>query len=119
MFGILFLLSLNTVKADISTIYYPYNSQVNITVPCINNNTICSATAKCNITILYNNDTALVLNTNMTNSAGFFSYGLNVNQTGTKGIYKEYIICNDGSSNGYSATQFYITGKVLRPGVIA
>ena len=108
---ITFLININKVNSEIDKIYYPQNTNINITGMCFNNNTYCSPSGICNITILYSNDSILILNKKMINSNGIFSYLLNSTQTSQKGIYKEYIICSDGSSNGYSANQFYITGN--------
>lgn len=110
------LLGIPFVKSEVSTIYYPQNQTTDIKIPCWNNNTYCSTGSKCNITIAYSNDSLLVNNLDMTNTNGIFNYTLTPAQTSTKGIYKEYVICSDGANNGYSAVQFYITGKGNPPG---
>jgi hypothetical protein len=110
MFTFIFLV-IPFVKSEVSTIYYPQNQTADLKLPCWNNNTYCSSGAKCNITIAYGNDSLLVTNLGMTNTNGIFNYTLTPAQTSIKGIYKEYVICSDGMNNGYSAVQFYITGK--------
>lgn len=101
---------LPVVKADVNPVYYTRNSTVNYTQPCINNGSLCSTAALCNVTILYANDSALIYNKNMTNSNnGFFSTLLYPNQTSMNGVYKSYIFCIDGTAKGYSINQFTIT----------
>jgi len=111
----MFLCFVPLIKAEISNIYYPVNSTINLNIPCFNNNTLCSTSAKCNITLAYSNDSLFIVNKEMINTNGMFSYKIYPNQTFQKGTYKEYVICSDGVSNGYSAFQFMITGSGEAP----
>jgi hypothetical protein len=103
------LLSVNTVNAQL---IYQKDSPANIIVPCINNGTRCSGSATCNITAIYPNSSVFIDNLAMSNSGdGIFSYQLLDTETSILGEYQATVFCNDGSDNGYSTFQFYITGN--------
>ena len=47
---------------------------IDLKVPCINNNTLCSGTASCNITSIYPNGSILINNLQMSNSGSYHNY---------------------------------------------
>jgi hypothetical protein len=88
---------------------YKQGDVANIKVPCINNQTYCSGSAACNITILNSLDLIMVNNEAMTNGGSYFNYSFN--QTSVSGIYKAQVVCVDGGVNGYSLFNFDITSS--------
>ena len=96
-----------------ATEFYKQNETVNIKIPCINNETYCSPSASCDITIFYPNNTLFVDNESMDNSGTYFNYTLTSGQTQTLGLYKQQVICTDSGVNGYSLSEFRITKEGL------
>lgn len=95
----------------LATGFYAQNVTADIRVPCINNETYCSPSAVCNITIFLPNNSLLVDNEPMTNQGNFFNYSLT--NTGVLGLYHQQIVCSDGGVNGYSLSEFRITKEGL------
>lgn len=88
-----------------STLFYKVNSEVDLKIPCVkNDNSQCSASAVCNITISYPNNTIYVNNEVMTNSNVYFNYTLT--NANTSGEYPTVIYCVDGTDYGYSFFSF-------------
>ena len=83
------------------------NVNLNLTEPCFNNGTYCSATAKCNITILDNNHNILINNQLMKNLVYIHTYDFNL--TNTTGIYESTVMCSDTTQNGFDTFYFKIT----------
>jgi hypothetical protein len=96
---------LNIGSAD--DLIYEKNTTIDLKVPCFNNNTFCSPSAICNITIIYPNASVLINNQLMTNGGAFHNYTLT--STNTIGEYQSYMVCNDGGELGYSTFTFMIT----------
>jgi hypothetical protein len=107
--GIIYLVAVvllcSLAFADAS-LFYKNGEVADIKVPCINNNTYCSPTSTCNITINYPNGSSYILNQEMTNSIVYFNYTLP--DTTLNGEYNTIVYCNDGSQNGYSLFSFMI-----------
>ena len=114
MAGVLLCLLLPFVSSQI----YQKNSEVDLKVPCLNNNTYCSSTAMCNITIFYPNASVLIANGNMTNQFSFHNYSLKTWQTSEIGEYITNVICLDGIEKGSTSFTFKINylGKELTEG---
>ena len=90
-----------------ATDFYAQNVTADIRVPCINNETYCSPSAVCNISIFYPNNTLLVDNVGMTNNGNFFNYSLT--DTQTLGLYRQQVVGSDNGQNGYSLSDFRVT----------
>lgn len=103
------LLSLTIISAE--TLIYQQNTEINLKVPCFNNNTYCSATAVCNITIQNPDGTLLVDNKVMTNSFSYHNYTLLTTDTTKLGSYATTILCIDNGLAGYDNFIFKITGN--------
>lgn len=88
---------------------YEQDKPLDIKIPCMNNGTYCSASATCNVTILYPNSTTLINNEVMTNNLAFHNYSLVQEQTNTLGEYEVTIMCQDGTIYGYSTFDYKIT----------
>ena len=93
-----------------ATQFYKVNSNVDIKIPCVNNNNgQCNVTTACNITINYPNNTNYVNNKQMTNSGVFFNYTLS--NANTSGEYQTIIYCVDGGEYGYSFFSFKLNNS--------
>jgi hypothetical protein len=81
--------------------YKAYDT-VDIKIPCVNYATgfgnYCSATAVCNITLIYPNGNDFVKNKQMTYSPSYFNYTLP--SSDTMGVYTGSISCNDNGVTG-------------------
>lgn len=110
LFGLVLLL-IPMISAISDDLVYRQWSEVDLKVPCFNNNTFCSAAAICNITILYPDATVLVDNELMTNQYSYHNYTLNTTRTSESGIYATTVICTDNGYYGYSTFQYEITGS--------
>ncbi len=97
----------------VSAATYKQSEELNLKVPCINNNTFCSESSTCNITILNPNSSNLIYGQAMENSATYFNYTLTPSQTSIIGEYTTTVVCLDGSFNGHSIFTYNInpTGK--------
>lgn len=101
-----------------ASLVYKQGGLVDVRVPCINNGTACSASATCNITVLYSNGTVLDSNKAMTNSGVYHNYSLSY--TWILGTYAATTTCDDSGSYGYDVFEFEITenGKENPEGII-
>lgn len=100
--NIIYLISFILLISLVSAATYEQSKELDLKVPCINNNTFCSGSATCNLTILYPNSTALVFGVAMTNAGTYHNYTLDGNQTTVLGEYSTTVVCTDGSEGGYS-----------------
>lgn len=105
LFGICILLLIGIASAAT----YEQSKGLDLKVPCINNNTFCSSSATCNITILNPDTTILIEGKAMDNKGTYYNYSLNTGQTSTLGEYTVTIACKDGSENGYTTFNYKIT----------
>lgn len=80
---------------------------IDIKVPCINNNTYCDDTTSCNITINYPNTSNYVKNAEMSNQDQYFNYTLM--DTSEPGKYDAYVVCQSSTLNGYQSFSFTIS----------
>ena len=94
---------------------YQEGTQVQLKIPCINNGSLCSGSATCNLTVLYPNSSTLINNSAMNNALGFFTYDLSTAKTTPTGEYFATSNCNDGSLNGYSTFTYFITVNGKEP----
>lgn len=85
------------------------NTYLDITEPCFNNNTYCSDTSKCNITVKDPKQFVLVNNLQMTNQNAYHNYTLDITNTSSLGVYESTVVCQDGSYNGFDTFYFRIT----------
>jgi len=94
---------------------FKQDTVVDLKIPCFNNNSFCSASATCNITILYPNGSVLDNNRLMSNHITYHNYTLNRSQTVILGIYTTSITCIDGGDKGYSTPIYNITptGRII------
>jgi len=87
---------------------FKLNDAADFKLPCVNNNTYCSVSAVCNVTVLYPNSTIFINNKPMQNQTSFFNYSFITNQLSTVGNYAYTQVCNDGA-NIYASSSFTVT----------
>jgi hypothetical protein len=94
---------------------YQRDSIVDLKIPCYNNNTYCSATSVCNITIISFNGSAIINNKKMTQNTAYHNFTLNQTQTTESGEYTTTVVCEDNGEFGNFGYNFIITptGKSL------
>jgi len=88
---------------------YTEDTQIDLKIPCFNNDTYCSSSSTCNLTIINSNGSALINNLQMTQNTAYHNFTLNKNQTESSGKYRVAITCIDGSFNGHSTFEIIIT----------
>jgi hypothetical protein len=105
IFYLLFFIILSSFCFAESTLFYKVNSEVDLKIPCVkSDNSKCTASAICNITVSYPNNTIYVNNKAMTNNNVYFNYTLD--NANTSGEYPTVIYCIDGTEYGYSFFSF-------------
>ena len=110
------LLALPLALADDAV--FKVNEVADLKIPCINNDTYCSAVAICNITIINPDGSTFVEDAVMTNSGSYFNYTLNESDTSVVGVYRTQITCFDGTEAGYNLIEFKINNSGME-GLIA
>jgi len=88
---------------------YPAETEVDLKVPCYNNNTYCTSSSVCNLTVITFDGTLLLNNVLMTQNTAYHNYTLNVSDTEKTGEYRASIVCDDGGVLGYSTFPYIIT----------
>lgn len=88
---------------------YKEDTEVDLKVPCFNNNSYCSSSSNCNITIVDFEDVVVVNNDNMTTNTAWHNYTLNVTRTATAGEYRATVVCADGGRKGKSTFYYILT----------
>lgn len=109
IFFILMLVLLSCLVIAESDLYYKKGEKVDIKLPCINNGSMCSGSATCNITVNYPNGTNLINNQLMTNAGAYHNYTLT--SSTVLGEYYSIVYCNDSSVMGYSTFPFTINNS--------
>lgn len=90
-----------------SDYYYMVNTDIDLKIPCNNEDMQqCSASALCNITINYPNQTNYVKNQAMTNQLAYHNYTMH--DTSVLGEYTAFVNCVDGTDWGYNSFSFNI-----------
>ena len=112
-----FLLALPFALAEESTItttvdaVYKVGENVDIKIPCISNNSYCSAAFTCNITIIRPDTTTWINNAGMTRNSAYYNYTIPEANVTVVGTYKVQIVCSDGNNKGYDFGEFQITNS--------
>lgn len=93
----------------VSAATYKQSEQLDLKIICKNNDTFCSGSASCNLTIFNPDDTILIEGQATTNKGTYHSYLLTESQTSTLGEYRAVVACFDGSENGIETYPYWIT----------
>lgn len=109
--GLLIILPL--CFAELEAKEFMVDTNIPISMPCVNNGSLCSATAKCNISIYYPNSTQLTKSQGMTNDLGIFNFTINSSFTKTPGRYDTIVNCNDAPFSGSTMTYFFIRRRII------
>jgi|TARA_R100000750_G_scaffold62697_2_gene57431 hypothetical protein len=109
LISLAFILMFVTTFVSAENLVYVQGELADIKVPCINNNTYCSAASTCDLTVINPESVILLNNTRMTRQTAFHNYTLNTSDTATNGEYTRNVFCNDGTDNGFSSVSFFIT----------
>jgi len=102
----LLVVSLNVASAGQ---VYQQDTDIDLKVPCLNNNTYCSQATTCNITIIDSESVVIIDNQLMQNQTAYQSYTFNVTHSANSGEYTRNIICSDNGVLGYASDTFIIT----------
>jgi len=92
-----------------ATQIYSQDTEVDLKVPCFNNDTYCSGAAECNITIFKFDGGLLVDSKSMTSNTAYHNYTLNVSDTEDSGEYRAQVVCIDSGEQGKSTFTYIIT----------
>jgi len=98
---------LSTVFAE-PDFYYKQNENIDIKIPCYNEDAICSSSAECNITIIYPNGTTFVNNQEMQNNNPNPNFNYTLLSSDVVGVYSSYVICIDGLESDNTQFEFMI-----------
>jgi len=106
-FLLVLLLILIPVVSASTAFYVPQNSNYSIRFGCELDNTICTDSALCNVSIYFSNSTPVIRNNVASNIGnGEFQKNITYNLTSQTGEYKLKMDCYDAGVNG-SSTVFY------------
>lgn len=103
---LVFMLFINVVNAE--QVFKSYDN-IDLKIPCINNETYCSPASMCNITVNAPNGSNIINNQLMTNHIAYHNYTISSAYTNQIGNYDVSMICIDGALFGYNNMQFEIT----------
>ena len=111
---ILLLLLVNPINAVVEADYdFKVNRDANIKVACFDtDNTLCSNTTSCYITINYPDNSNLIEGEEMTFGTNYYSYVVNSSSLNQKGEYRATVNCV-GGYNGYTSFVFSTVGSNL------
>ena len=97
-------------KAEDGIKSYQAGNAVDLTIQCEINETVCSNSATCNITVIRPDTSILINNLVMTNKgSGVFNYTLPKGSTWTNGRYASNVVCSDSGVNPNVSFWFDIT----------
>ena len=99
----IFLISLT------SALTFQRETDVNLYLTCISNDSYCSGSAICNISITNPSMILLIDNVAMTNNGCYHNISLNATHTANNGEYAWTMYCNDSGTTGVESGTFMIT----------
>ena len=111
---LLILFIIPFISAEIA-FYVPQNSDYSIRFNCELDDSLCSDTANCNISIYYFNSSIIMKDKGSTNLGnGEFEINLTINETRNTGEYQLKMSCFDNDVNGSSTTYYEINPSGIR-----
>jgi hypothetical protein len=105
----------NSLSVFSEEFVFKQNEPIDFKIPCFNNNTYCSSSTGCNLTVKYPNLIILIDNKEMTNKGAYFNYS--INETNQIGTYYWDMVCTDGSISGYGQGTYKITQSGIETGI--
>jgi len=110
---LLLILVVPIISAE-TAFYVPEDSEYSFRFNCEIDDSICSNTAACNLSIYYFNS-SIILKGNATNLGnGEFERNLTINDTKDSGEYKINVVCYDGGVNGSSIIYYEVNPSGIR-----
>ena len=106
---IIYLISFILFVSIVSAATYEQSVGLDLVISCKNNNTFCTSSTECNITIFKPDNTIIIEGQATTNKGTYHSYPLTADQTSTLGEHRVIVSCQDGSENGLSTFPYWIT----------
>lgn len=106
---ILFVFALVLVSTVMAQSFYRQDDLIEFKTSCIRNNTYCTDTAVCNLTLINPEDTLMINNQQMTNQVSHHNYTIPATNTSILGEYKANVVCVDSGVNGFEEVIFEIT----------
>ncbi len=105
---------INSVSA--SDFVFKQNQQADIKLSCFNsNNSFCSNSTNCTITINTPTSSNIINNKNMTHNPAYYNYTIPPSNLTSFGEYNGVMQCTDGSDEGYTLFTFEITPNGTKP----
>jgi hypothetical protein len=101
------ILSLNLISASDMT--YQKGKDIDLKVPCVLNDSACTISVSCTLTINYPDGTNLIKGESTINNLDYQNYtldGINITQLGK---YQVIMFCDDGINKGYTLDSFEVT----------
>jgi hypothetical protein len=95
---------------------FKVNEEIDLKRPCFNNGTFCSATAVCNITIMYPDGSTVINNQEMTNQVSFHNVTVNFTLNNQKGTHENFMTCCDAGRCGDDTFDYTVTGTGFEQG---
>jgi len=106
---ILFGLALFFVSFASAESIYKEDTLQDLKVPCFNNNSYCSPSSVCNLTMIRYDGTILINNELMSFNSAYHNYTLNTTHTAESGEHRIVVVCTDGGIKGKSTFTLIIT----------
>lgn len=85
--------SLTIVSA--ADLTFPINTQIDLKRPCFNNNSFCSTSAFCNLTMFYPDGELWINNNQTTNQISFYNFTLQKSDNKKFGVHQAIMVCCD------------------------
>ena len=101
LFWIIGLFLISLVSAET---VYQRDTVVDFKYPCFNNNTFCSDSSTCNMTVEYPNSSIMINNLQMDNQGAYHNQTLNLI---INGRHDFTVICEDSGSSGFKTSYFF------------
>lgn len=105
----LILLFLGMIQIISSQQIYQTETNVDLKVPCLNNNSYCSSSSECNLTMIKFDGEVIVNNNLMSYNSAYHNYTLNTSDTKYPGEYRINIVCSDTGIKGSSTFEIILT----------
>jgi hypothetical protein len=104
---LMFLILINITKADDDS--FKYNTDVDLKIPCYENERNCNSTVLCNLTIKYPNQSVLINNDKMSFNPSYFNYTIPKSKLMTFGEYNYNTVCISSINSGFTEGVFKVT----------
>jgi len=97
---------ISVVQVVSAEMVFKANTPIDLKVSCENNGSLCSTSAACNLTIIFQNGSVILTQQDMTNSGAYFNYTVPFSEVGT---YRATMNCFDKGLGGVSNFEYEVT----------